>query len=108
MNCDYVRNYYGVPAEIGRRVSYRGKEGVIYRDGGNYIAVNFDHEKPGVITNIHPKDENLKYLEMGKLRKMTRSQARYRRYLAVSDCYENFMNFCYWDEIERKKSAIGR
>lgn len=82
MNCEYVRDYYDVPACIGRIVTYKGKQGTIYEDGGNYISVNFDDDKPGQTINIHPTDPNLAYLGMGKVRKMTRSQQRYRDYIS--------------------------
>lgn len=83
MDCEYVREYYDVPAEIGRIVTYQGKHGIIAADRGNYIGVTFDSEKPGTISNIHPTDEGLKYLGMGVVRKikMTRSQKRYQEYL---------------------------
>jgi len=74
MSCEYVRNYYGVPAETGRLVCHAGRPGIIAEDRGNYIGVNFDDEKPGQVHNVHPTDENLEYLGMGKVRKMTRSQ----------------------------------
>jgi hypothetical protein len=85
----YCKSYYGVPSDIGRRVEYDGKLGIIYKDGGNYIAVNFDSEKPGVCANIHPTDPLLKYLEMGTVRKMTRSQKTYQEFLDA-DCGFSF------------------
>ncbi len=51
MNCEYVQQYYSVPACIGRRVVVDGKPGVIAKDRGHYIGVNFDSDKPGVISN---------------------------------------------------------
>lgn len=86
MNCEYVREYYGVTACIGRRVVAMGKPGIIAEDRGNYIGVNFDEDKPGVIFNCHPTYE-VEYLEMGKVRekKLTRSQKRYQEYL--KSCY---------------------
>lgn len=77
----YVKDYYNVPADIGRRVEYRGKPGIIYEDGGNYVSINFDHAKPGVCSFVHPTDPDLKYLEMGKIRSMTPSQKRYREFV---------------------------
>lgn len=86
MSCEYVRNYYGVPACIGRRITFRGKEGIISEDRGHYIGVNFDEDKPGEVCNVHPTD-GVEYGGMGKIRKMTRSQARYRAYLrSEADC----------------------
>ncbi len=86
-NCEYARDYYNVPACIGRGVIYDGKPGIITKDRGHYIGVTFDNQKPGTISNIHPADENLIYGEMRKIRKMTRGQARYREYIAGEfDC----------------------
>lgn len=78
--CKYVSETYGVPANIGRRVIVNGKEGIIIADRGNYIGVNFDKDKPGAIINCHPTWK-VEYTEMGTIRKMTRSQHRYRAYI---------------------------
>ena len=71
-NCEYVRDHYKVPACIGRIVIYNGDQGVIARDGGHYIHVNFDKDKPGVTYTIHPTDPNLTYAGMGEVRKRTK------------------------------------
>ena len=99
MSCEYVREYYGVPAEIGRRVVCYGKPGIIAEDRGHYIGVNLDEDKPGVVHNYHPTDQ-VEYLLMGHIRKMTRSQARYQRYLRVADFYEGFKHFLAWEGKE--------
>lgn len=39
MNCYYVRNRYGVPACLGRRVSAYGEPGIITEDRGYYIGI---------------------------------------------------------------------
>lgn len=101
MNCEYVNNYYGVNACIGRRVEINGKAGIIAEDRGHYIGVNFDSDKPGVINNCHPTWK-VKYLGMGKIRKMTRAQARYQRYLEVSECFDDFISFCRYEDYQRK------
>lgn len=88
-NCEYVAETYNVPACIGRRIKYKDREGIISCDRGNYIGVTFDNEKPTEVSNIHPTDENLEYLEMGKVRQMTPSQKRYQKYLD-SECNETF------------------
>lgn len=92
MSCEYVREHYGVPACIGRRVTVNGKSGIIAEDRGHYIGVNFDECKPGVVMNAHPTWEVV-YGDMGKLRKMTRAQERYARYRDVSECFDSFMDF---------------
>lgn len=81
MNCEYVRNAYGVPACIGRRVIAYGKPGIIAEDRGNYIGILLDSDKPGHVNNYHPVD-GIEYLdEIGKARPMTRSQRRYQEYV---------------------------
>lgn len=92
MSCEYVRQFYGVPAEIGRRVRVSGKPGIISADRGQYIGVTFDSEKPSVVHNAHPTSE-VEYLGLGALRRLTRSQMRYRAYLDVADVYENFGHY---------------
>ncbi|QGW82952.1 hypothetical protein [Variovorax paradoxus] len=76
----YVRDTYGVPAAIGRRVTVDGRPGVIAEDRGHYIGVNFDAHKPGDIRNAHPTWK-VEYLGMGAVRPMTRSQRRYEAFL---------------------------
>ncbi|NOX32531.1 MAG: hypothetical protein GXP56_02170 [Deltaproteobacteria bacterium] len=103
MSCEYVREYYGVPAEIGRRIEHNDKPGIIAEDRGHYIGVNFDENNPGVVFNVHPTDQ-VKYLEMGKIRKMTRSQRRYQEYLKVADCFDDFMHFLRYRSAMKQES----
>jgi hypothetical protein len=91
-SCEYVREYYGVPAEVGRRVTVHGKPGIIAADRGHYIGVTFDSDKPGVVHNAHPTD-NVQYGDLGKVRQPTAAQRRYAHYLDVADCYESFSHF---------------
>jgi hypothetical protein len=92
INCEYIRQYYNVPAFVNMRIIYKGEGGIIWKDGGNYVAACMDSDKPGQTINIHPTDPDLKYLEAGKPRKMTRGQQRYQDYLR-SDCSESFAWF---------------
>jgi hypothetical protein len=92
MGCEYIRTNYGVPACIGRRVLVNGKHGIIAEDRGHYIGVNFDEDKPNDIKNAHPTWK-VEYLGMGKIRKMTRSQRRYKEYLDCAECYDSFAAF---------------
>jgi len=102
-DCEYVRENYGVEACIGRRVEVNGRLGVIAEDRGHHIGVLFDSDKPGNISPAHPTWE-VKYLGMGKVRKMTRSQRRYRDYREFSECFDSFIDFCrLWDYQERMK-----
>lgn len=87
----YAKDTYKVPADIGRRVTVDGKPGIIAADRGNYIGVNFDDCKPGDIRNCHPTWK-VEYLEMGTIRKMTRSQRRYQEYLNS----ESSLSFAEW------------
>ena len=100
MSCEYVRQCYGVPAEIGRRIVAYGDPGVIAEDRGNYIGVTLDSEKPGVIHNYHPTD-GIVYEGMGVVRRMTRAQERYARYRRVSECFESFLEFLRWDAAQK-------
>lgn len=93
---NYASQYYNVPADIGRRVTVNGQSGIIAEDRGHYLGVNFDSDKPGVISNCHP-EWKVEYLGMGKIRKMTRSQKRYKRYLEYGDSFESFKHFLAWD-----------
>ncbi|MCT4625842.1 hypothetical protein [Halodesulfovibrio sp.] len=95
--CSYVREHYGVPAQIGMRVIVDGKPGIISEDHGNYIGVNFDEDKPGVVLSCHPTWRVEYTIKSGKIRPLTRSQQRYLRYLEYSDCFNSFLDFCYWD-----------
>lgn len=97
MSCEYVRQHYGVPAVVGRRVTVSGKPGIIAEDRGHYIGVNFDSDRPGVIHNAHPTSEVI-YGEMGTIRPMTASQRRYARYLSAADLYDSFRHFLRCDE----------
>lgn len=116
MNCQYVRDYYNVPACVGRRVNFQGREGTIYEDGGNYISVNFDDQKPGECDNVHPTDEGLQYLGMGKIRKMTAGQKRYSEFREFSDCFDGFGHYLKYlssykaknlGEASRIREALG-
>jgi len=98
MSCEYVRGYYGVPACIGRRVTVNGKPGIIAEDRGQYIGVNFDEHNPGEVCPVHPTWK-VEYGEMGKVRKVTRSQQNYRDYIN-SDCCETFAE---WMGFKPKK-----
>jgi len=60
---EYAKSYYGVPADIGRRVTVVGRPGVIVADGGNYITVAFDDDPADRTTNCHPTWE-VEYGEM--------------------------------------------
>ena len=102
MNCEYVKNTYGVPACIGRRVIAYGKPGIIAEDRGHYIGVLLDSDKPGCVHNYHPVD-GMEYGDMGRVRKMTPSQARYKRYLKMGECFDDFKHFLLWESAQKRE-----
>lgn len=97
---EYVQQRYGVPAAFGRRVEVYGKPGVIAADRGHYIGINFDADKPGDIKNAHPTSE-VKYLGMGEVRPMTRSQRRYEAFLRE----DSGLRFGEWLRTNRARAA---
>lgn len=92
----YAAETYGVPCDIGRRVTVYGRPGIITADRGHYIGVTFDADKPGTVHNAHPKDGVI-YGEMSRIRKPSKGQARYYRYLEYGDGFNSFLEFCRWD-----------
>ncbi|MBV2127956.1 hypothetical protein [Arsukibacterium indicum] len=105
MSCPYIKQYYVVPADIGRRVVVNGKPGIIAADCGHYIGVNFDADEPGHISHCHPT-WRITYGEMGFIRKLPKrkaaAKARYKRFLEYGDSFDNFMHFCAWDSQQQR------
>ncbi|MEQ3658649.1 MAG: hypothetical protein ABNH21_06805 [Glaciecola sp.] len=91
-NFEYVNQHYNIRACFGRIVEVDGKRGVIAEDRGNYIGVNFDDNKAGVISNCHPT-WNVDYFGIGRVRPLTRSQKRYKLYMEYGDMFECFLDF---------------
>lgn len=57
-----------------------------------------------VIYSLTQKGKDyLDQLPKPKVKKITRSQARYQRYTEWSDCFESFLDFCYWDAKNQKQ-----
>ena len=79
---EYIINYYGVPACIGRKVVCSERPGIIVEDKGQYLGVVFDDDKPNLIYPVHPTS-NVEYKGMGIVRKMTPSQKRYKDFLKL-------------------------
>jgi len=92
MEFQYIKDYYKVPAEIHREVFVDGKKGVITKDMGNYIGVNFYDNATVDALPCHPT-WRVQYLDTFNnkppIKKTTASQKRYREYLS-SDCSESF------------------
>lgn len=61
--CDYVRQHYGVPACIGRRVIAYGKPGIIVKDCGHHIGIALDDDPKRRVGHYHPVD-GIQYGEM--------------------------------------------
>jgi hypothetical protein len=80
MGLEYILEYYGVPAEINRRVIVYGKPGIIVGASGPHIRVNLDDDPPGRDGPYHPTD-GVEYLDIGVPRKVPRSRRRYLEYL---------------------------
>lgn len=98
--CQYVRDYYGVPAEIGRRVVVNGEPGVIAEDRGHHIGVLFDKDTPGTVYPCHPT-WRAEYHGMGEVRQLPtrkrRAKERYQRYREYGDGFDSFRQFLAWD-----------
>jgi hypothetical protein len=71
--CKYIKEHYGVPADIGRRIKVDGQAGIIAEDRGNYLGVNFDSDSPGVIRNVHPTWQ-VEYMGMGVIRRSKKKE----------------------------------
>lgn len=97
----YIRDYYRVPACIGRKVVCYGKPGIITADRGQYIGVTLDTDKPSRISNYHPVD-GIEYGEMGVVRKPSRSAARYAAYREVADLYDDFFQWLRHQQYKKE------
>lgn len=84
MNFQYIQDRYKVPAEMHREVVLDGKKGVITKDMGNYVGVNFYDEITADPLVCHPTWK-MEYLDTFNRRppvkKLSRSQLRYREFL---------------------------
>lgn len=84
MSFQYIKNYYKVPAEEYREVIVDGKKGVIVSAIGAYIGVHFYDTVTDEPLPCHPTWE-VQYLDTFNnnppVKKLTRSQRRYRDYL---------------------------
>lgn len=81
---EYIKNYYKVLAEMYREVIVDGKKGVITKDMGNYIGVNFYDNPTADALPCHPTWK-VEYLDTFNdnppIKKITRSQRRYLDFL---------------------------
>lgn len=101
MEFEYVKSRYNVPAEMNREVIVNGKKGVITKDMGNYIGVNFYDKKTTEPLPCHPTWE-VKYLDTFNnnppVEKMTVSKRRYREWLNS----DSGLTFPEWLGIKEK------
>lgn len=102
MEFEYIKNRYNVPAEIHREVIVNGKKGVITKDMGNYIGVNFYDNVTADSLPCHPTWE-VNYLETFNpnppIKKLTASQKRYREFIRD----DSSLSFSEWLGIKKKK-----
>lgn len=113
MSFDYIRKYYGVPAERGRQVTCYGEPGVIVGADGHYLCVVIDGDKSEEERRYHPVDKVVygDIVDVPALREWkcllprdrfddwdspavftvtasTRSKARYKAFRDLCDCYD--------------------
>lgn len=98
---DWIKNYYKVPADMYREVVVDGKKGVITKDMGNYIGVNFYDNITSDPFPCHPtwKVEYLEsFNENPPIKKQTPSQRRYKAFLEA----DSSLSFREWLGIKNK------
>ena len=101
MSFEYINTSYGVNACVGRRVIVDGEPGIIIGTISAHLKVNFDHLKASDISYCHPT-WRVKYLEIGKVRKLTPGQKRYQEYLDA-DCCESFAEWLGVDKASKER-----
>jgi len=62
MEFEYIINYYKVPAEMHREIEFEDRKGIIVKDKGNYIGVQFYDDEKNTTHTLHPT-YNMTYLE---------------------------------------------
>lgn len=102
---EYIRDYYKVPAVVGRVVLYKARRGVVAGASGPHVKIWFDGDKFPVV--CHPVDCLTWTDEIGPLPKLTRSQKMYRAYLDMDICdsFKDFLTNPYW--ADARKRAMG-
>ncbi|WP_175681185.1 hypothetical protein [Burkholderia cenocepacia] len=111
MSFEYIRKHYGVPAERGRQVKCYGERGVIVGADGHYLCVVIDGDKSEAERRYHPTDQveygeivdapvlrewrclppwrdEFEYEAWLTVTASTRSKARYKAFLDLSDVYD--------------------
>lgn len=93
---EYIKQYYNVPADLGRDIIVGGRPGTITTDMGNYIGVTLHDDAKKRSLPYHPTSE-VEYLEtftkLSTLQpKNNRSKQRYSDYLHS----ESSLSFKEW------------
>lgn len=98
---EYIRNYYNVPAVVGRVVRYKDKRGVVSGASGPHVKVWFDGEKHDTV--VHPRDLEWSN-ELGPLPTLTRGRRNYRAWLhsETSESFIDFMRNPYWNDLRKR------
>lgn len=98
---EYIRNYYKVPAFVGRVVLYKGKRGVVTGASGPHVKAWFGDSKHDVI--VHPMDLHWTD-ETGQLPKRTRGQRNYMAWLhsETNETFIEFMRNPYWNDLRAR------
>jgi len=98
----YVRDFYKVPAYVGRVVYAGGKRGVVTGASGPHVKVCLDGARRAGI--YHPADQIVWTEESAPLPKRTKGQRLYDAWLN-SECNESFIEFLqnpYWKEYRKR------
>ncbi|WP_111639943.1 hypothetical protein [Marinomonas shanghaiensis] len=103
---NYIKKTYNVPADIGRKVIVDGKSGVIVENKSHHLGVNFDADKASVVSRCHPTWKVIYLDEFAAIRKLTKSQQRYKRFLEYGDSFKSFIDFCYWDAEQQRQDRV--
>lgn len=104
MSFQYIKDYYGVPAEMHREVIVSGKRGVITSDKGNYIGVTFYDRKDKSPLPCHPTSE-VEYLDSFNpnppVNKNQKAKDRYDEFLSA-----DWFSGSFGDWLKQKRNTI--
>lgn len=92
MSCEYVRQFYNVPACIGRQVTAYGKPGVITKDFGHYIGIVLDGDSKRVPGRYHPT-HGIVYGGMAEKLPKPPKRTNFDAYQDECECYDGFVHF---------------
>lgn len=98
----YVRDYYHVPAYVGRVVYAGRKRGIVVGASGPHVKIHIDGERHAGV--YHPTDGLQWTEESAPLPKLSRSQRNYDCYLN-SESNESFIEWLrnpYWNEARKR------